>query len=422
MDKKTRSLGAVILLVFLGLGTLVSCDRKARRTDDPLKEKAREKYAEGRRLFLTCDPNNFPQAIQLLDDALAYWTDYPEALATWSEAMSMWYGAMLPEEVFQSAYMRAQRAIRLAPELDMGYRAMADLFRHRRDPATGKFNAEYALTTIESALKINPTSAENLYVKGSILLLTDPEQALQVLNQARMANPDLGKIYFNLAAAHQMIVEKIMLRYAKDVKKLMEQKDTITAHYGEAEEMLRTYQRIVPGDLAGYCSLGVVYLHQEKIAEAEDQFQKTVSLNPHPDPAQFRWQYIAYMQLAQIAEHRHQDLGGAKSFLMSALRIMPKELETLRQLIRVCKAMKEPVCAAEYQKQFDAVVEEAKAAQKRAEEEKKTRGAPARGSPALSAGTTLKEKKEAENTSSSRGGGNTLPPVEGAGFSKPSGP
>ena len=104
-----------------------SCTERKGASADPLKEKAQDKYAEGRRLFLTCDPNRYSQAAQLYEDALLYWEDYPEALAAWAETMSSWYGFLIPEPLFQEAYMKAQRAIRLAPELDGGYRAMADL-------------------------------------------------------------------------------------------------------------------------------------------------------------------------------------------------------------------------------------------------------------------------------------------------------
>src|SRR3972149_8591070 len=98
-----------------------SCDKDKKGAEDPLKEKAREKYGEGRRLFLTCDPNKYDESQQLFEDALAYWDDYPEALAAWAEAMSMWYSFLMPEPLFEQAYMRAQRSVRLAAGVEMGY-------------------------------------------------------------------------------------------------------------------------------------------------------------------------------------------------------------------------------------------------------------------------------------------------------------
>ena len=129
-----------------------ACKQRPHSSSDPMIEKAQERYTEGRRLFLTCDPNNYQKAIQYYEDALVYRDDYPEAMAAWAEAVSMWYGYQIPEPLFQDAYMKAQRAIRLQPDLDMGYRAMADLFRHRRNPETGKYDFDYAMEVIERAL------------------------------------------------------------------------------------------------------------------------------------------------------------------------------------------------------------------------------------------------------------------------------
>jgi tetratricopeptide (TPR) repeat protein len=346
---------AVVALALVG----GDCEQRSRVSTDPLKDKAREKYAEGRRLFLTCDPNNYEKAARLFEDALAYWEDYPEALAAWAEVISMWYAFNMPEELFQKGYMKAQRAVRLAPELDMGYRAMADLFRHHRDPDTNQVQTDYAMEVIDMALKINPASAENLYVKGSIQLAADPEAAVQILNQARMLNPDLGKVYFNLGAAHQMMAKKLRAEAAENPDMASELQARMSSLYETAIEDLKTYQKLVPGDLAGYCSRGMIYLQEGKLELAEQMFQQTVSRNLKPDPSQEVWRKTAYGQLARIAENRN-DLEGARLYLEGALAIAPRDIQTLEELVRITKLLKDKKAAEEYAKRLKESIESAR--------------------------------------------------------------
>lgn len=357
---RLRKIVVLVALAALAAGLVGSrCEGdKPGDEADPLKAKAREKYAEGRRLFLTCDPNNYDQAQQLFKDAMAYWDDYPEALAAWSETMSMWYSFMIPEQLFQEAYSQAQRAVRLDPEVDAGYRAMADLYRHHRDPATGEVQTRYALDVIELALKIAPDSAENLYVQGSIYLALDPAKAIEVLSRARAVNPDLGKTYFNLASAYQTAGDKLMLEAMRDPSKLEQNKELISRNYEQAIAALQTYQRLVPGDLAGYCSLGIVYLHDGKTTEALQQFQETVSRNQKGDISQYRWKIMAYDKLAEAAEVKDHDLGSARLYMERALALAPKNAQTLSVLVRLTKALKDEKAAAEYQARLAESVKE----------------------------------------------------------------
>jgi len=352
--KKAISLTGVVAVVLTLLGG--NCEERDRVSTDPLKDKAREKYAEGRRLFLTCDPNNYEKSVRLFEDALAYWEDYPEAMAAWSEVVSMWYGFNMPEELFENGYMKAQRAVRLAPELDMGYRAMADLFRHHRDPDTNKVQSDYAMEVIDMALKINPDSAENLYVKGSIQLAGDPEAAVQILNRARMLNPNLGKVYFNLGAAHQMMANNLKAEADKNPDKASELQPRISSLYETAIEHLKTYQKLVPGDLAGYCSRGMIYLQEGKIEPAELMFKETVSRNLKPDPSQEVWRKAGYGQLARIAESRN-DLDGARLYQEKALAITPRDVKTLEELVRITTLLKDEEAAAEYAKRLKESIE-----------------------------------------------------------------
>ncbi len=323
----------LIFSLFAGLAGAKCGDKDKSPAKDPLKEKALEHYAEGRRLFLSCDPNVYAKAKDEFDMSLSFWEDNPEALAARAETISMWYGFMLPEEAFQAAYMDAQRAVRLDPDLDMGYRAMADLFRHHRDPETGEFDVEYALSVIERAMGKNPDSAENLYVKGSIYLSRDPAAAIEILQKAVSLNPNLGKSYFNLASARQMLADRMKLELANDPEKLEEARQAIDAHYAEAERLLGSYVRIVPGDLAGYCSSGIVKQRLGKTDEAETMFQETVKINRSPDKSQDVWRILAYLQLASIAETRDSDLEAARLYLDGAYKLAPMNRETLLRLI-----------------------------------------------------------------------------------------
>jgi len=161
------------LLVFGLMVILVSaCKQGVETASHPLQEQAKEHYFKARRLFLTCNPDNYIKAIEEYKLALDYWDEYPEALAGLAEAISMWRGYSISEEEFGKA------ALRLNPDLADGYRAMADLFRHRRD-------YERALRLIETAIALDPDNAENLYVKGSALLAINPQEAARVLIEAQ---------------------------------------------------------------------------------------------------------------------------------------------------------------------------------------------------------------------------------------------
>ena len=271
------------LLVFGLMVILVSaCKQGVETASHPLQEQAKEHYFKARRLFLTCNPDNYIKAIEEYKLALDYWDEYPEALAGLAEAISMWRGYSISEEEFGKAYQYAQRALRLNPDLADGYRAMADLFRHRRD-------YERALRLIETAIALDPDNAENLYVKGSALLAINPQEAARVLIEAQKLNPELPKIYFNLASAAQKLGE-----------------------YDRALSLLEKYQKMVPSELSAYCSMGMVLL-SKRIKEEKPEVKKqlldqaiekfkTVSAlaNIKEKPWQTSWVLLSYKTLANI--------------------------------------------------------------------------------------------------------------------------
>jgi len=350
---KYRIILALILVAIFSGAACQGCKNTSADTEDPLKKMARQRYAEGRRLFLTCDPNNFPAALKAYEDALSSWDDYPEALASWAETVSMWYGFRMSQEIFEQAYVRAQRAIRLAPDNDMGYRAMADLFRHYHDPETGKLANDEAMKSIERALSINPNSAENLYVKGSIMLASDPEGAIKVFEQALRLNRDLAKIYFNLASAYQMVGDKVVYGPKDpDPAKQAEREKAADANYLKAIKLLGIYQHMVPDDLGGYTSLATIYLHQKNYVEAEKALQQAVSQNLTPDPSQTQWRGQAYVYLAQIADQYHHDLKLSRTYLERALNANPYDPQIYQQLIRIAEIQKDSAGASQYEQQY----------------------------------------------------------------------
>ncbi len=264
---------------------------------DPLQEKAQEHYLKGRRLFLTCDPNNYPLAIEEFQQALAYWDEYPEALAAFAETYSMWRGFSLTEQQFGEAYRNAQRALRLNPELAAGYRAIADLYRHRLE-------IDRAQRQIETAIQLEPDNAENYYVLGSTLLSTDPEQALKALIKAASLNPDLPKTYYNLAAAYHLL---------NDLE--------------NAEKAMLHYQKIVPNDPSGNTELGLIYRDMGRIEDAVKQFQQAVTQPYSARPWERQWLHRSYLQLAEIYFEHYKDYGKALDFLLKAEEVIPNNLE-----------------------------------------------------------------------------------------------
>jgi len=332
-------------------------DRKPLQ-EDPLKAKAREKYLEARRLFLTCDPNNYEKALGLYEEAMAFREDYPEALAGWAETVSMWFGYQITEDLYQTAYMKAQRAIRLDPDLDMGYRAMADLWRHQKDPETGKLVTEEALDLIEKAIERNPLSAENLYVKASILMNNDPEHALEVFRRAKAVNPNLGKIYFNMAATYQQMGDsKIAAAFSSKEEQEREKLEKQAAqYYDKSIELLKTYNELVPRDAAGYCSRAIAHMRKGEPEAAKELFQTTVSRAKSGDPSQIKWTILSYVHLAQIAEGEN-DLENARDILEKGLRYAPQNMDLISGLTRLSELMGDQEAADRYRKRAKDILE-----------------------------------------------------------------
>jgi tetratricopeptide (TPR) repeat protein len=285
-----------VLPAALAVGLLGSCSKSGEPKLDPLQEKAQEHYLSGRRLFLTCNPHNYPLAAREFEQALALWDEYPEAQAALAETYSMWRGFYLTDEDYKQAEKFAQRSIRLNPKLSAGYRALADLLRHRKD-------SEGALSQIDTAIQLDPRDAENYYVKGSILISTKLPEARDNLMQAMKLNPDLAKTYFNLGTVLQQL---------KD--------------YERAEKTLLDYQKMVPDDVAGYTSLGMLYYEMGRLDNAKAQFEKVITKSGQ-DPQEQVWQYKAYLTLGEIAAKNKDQYDQALSYFDQAIKIFDESAD-----------------------------------------------------------------------------------------------
>ena len=306
--RKISLLGIGLEILIMLLIPFWGCKKGVETASEPLKKQAEEHYQKARRLFLTCDPDKYPDAMKEYQLALTYWDEYPEALAGLAEAISMWRGFSISEQEFGQAYQLAQRSLRLNPKLAEGYRAMADLFRHRKEN-------ERALRMINKALEFKPSDAENLYVKGSVLLDSNPEEAFAVLAQAKRLNPDLPKTYFNLASACHKL-----------------------GQFDEAIHLLDIYQKSVPSDVAGYCSLAMVYLNKSNAEKSEttkkelldtaiNNLKLTIAKSDVKNkPWQASWTLLSLKMLANInlGQANYQE---ALDYLKKAEEIYPEDPE-----------------------------------------------------------------------------------------------
>jgi len=324
MTKKCIGLALAFVLTVL---FACSCSESEKsQTLDPIKEKAREHYLAGRRLFLSNNPLNFPQAAAEFQRALEFWQDYPEANAALAETLSMAKGFRITDEEFGLAYTYAQRAIRLDPELSMGYRAMADLFRHKHEN-------QKALQQINKAIQLDPGSAENYYVKGSILLAGDPESAKQNLEKALKLNPHLVKAYFNIAVANQQLGD-----------------------LDAAEKAIAIYQEKVPQDIGGYCSQGIIYRKKGQPDKALQQFEQVITKDVKTDKnlwaLQDHWIHLAYLVMGEIYLHEKQNPQKAVTYLEKALEMAPGSMETLNELVLAHNELGNKQKAEEYTKKI----------------------------------------------------------------------
>lgn len=298
----------VIILILAVILAGPACNKGVDSASEPIKAQAEDHYTKARRLFLTCDPDRYPEAIKEYQLALNLWDEYPEALAGLAEAISMWRGFNISEKEFGDAYQYAQRALRLNPELSAGYRAMADLSRHRKD-------YERALRQIDMAVRLEPQNAENLYVKGSSLLTVNPQESLKILLSAQKANPELAKTYFNLAsAAHKL------------------------GRFDEAISYLNKYQEMVPSDISAYCSIAMIKLakrgqeksepaRQQLSNEAAELFKLAIAKgDPQKKPWQIPWLLLAYKTLGSMYLEQNKNQEAIDNFL-KAEKIFPADAE-----------------------------------------------------------------------------------------------
>jgi len=306
----------VLCMGLVAMALSPGCKKGVESAAGPIKEQAEEHYTKARRLFLACDPDNYGQSIKEYQLALNLWDEYPEALAGLAEAISMWRGFMISEQEFGDAYQYAQRALRLNPELPAGYRAMADLSRHRKD-------YERSLRQVEMAIRIEPESAENLYVKGSALLESDPQKAYEVLFKAKKLNPELAKTYFNLASACQKL-----------------------GRLQEAIGYLEKYRQMVPSDISGLCAMGMNKLgmvglekSEPKDRQLKDEAASSFKLaiakgDPTAKPWQAPWLLISYKALARM-DFEAKNYKDALEKLNKAMDIFADDPE-LQYLLAMC--------------------------------------------------------------------------------------
>jgi tetratricopeptide (TPR) repeat protein len=298
----------MVLAVIMALSLSFGCKQGMDTASDPIKKQAESHYTKARRLFLSCDPDKYTEAIKEYQLALDLWDEYPEALAGLAEAISMWRGFSIGEEEFGEAYKYAQRAIRLSPELSAGYRAMADLCRHK-----GEY--ERALRLADMALKYEPKNAENLYVKGSAFLTMNPEQAYRLLLEAKNLNPELPKIYLNLGAACQKL-----------------------GKYDDAIKYLETYQQMVPPDISAYCYIALNKMAKREketlpevkkrmLEEAENLFKLAIAKSDREKkPWQSSYVLLAYKSLARLSVDQ-SNYPAAIDYLKKAEAIYEEDVE-----------------------------------------------------------------------------------------------
>jgi tetratricopeptide (TPR) repeat protein len=324
--KKMRKL---LLVALAALLIMPACKKGVEGASEPIKKQAEDHYSKARRLFLTCDPDKYPEAIKEYQLALNLWDEYPEALAGLAEGISMFRGFNISEKEIGEAYQYAQRALRLNPELVAGYRAMADLSRHRKD-------YERALRQIDMAVRIEPNNAENLYVKGSILLTINPKESYQVLVSAVKANPDLAKTYFNLASAAQKL-----------------------GNFDEAIADLTKYQELVPSDISALCSIGMIKLgkreketdeakKQQLGNEAVELFKMTVAkADPGKKPWQVPWVMLSYVTMGKMALE-HKDNQTAIDNFKKAENVFAPDAELQYMMAMTYKSMGDKKSAKEH--------------------------------------------------------------------------
>ena len=252
--------------------------------------KAKQHFDNGRKAYLKFTADDYKEAVNYYEKALAEDSNFAPAYAGLSEAYALIgfefeKSGQPVENYYSRALLNAQKSLEKDSTLGMAHRAMAQSCLNANPKKFGQFIYD----EINRALELDSTDAESYYLMWLHTDNTDPES--RWIKRSLDFNDRFFQSHYSLG-----------LLYAK-------QKNFVQA--------IRHYERCVainPKNYRAYFSLGNVYSQQKKYDLAIPEYETTIKLNAKNTEAYF------YLGLAYYYQDRNKD---AKKYLENYLEKAP---------------------------------------------------------------------------------------------------
>jgi tetratricopeptide (TPR) repeat protein len=201
-------------------------------------------------------------------------------------------------------------------------------------------DAQAALLEADAALDKNANDFRALLIKSDILAnLQDVEGLRAVLQAMQETYPDSAEGYFRMGRLYRAEnkPELALAQYEKALELTSGRSEVLmlsevidfelnTGRVDAAESRLKAIVGNDPGHRIANNLLGLVYLGQERFADAATAFENQLAINPNSA--------VVYAQLS-TARASQNNLGGAAAALEEGLKAIPNDLSLLMMLAQI---------------------------------------------------------------------------------------
>ena len=228
---------------------------------------------------------DFTRATFLFDQALAFAPDDPVLKLEYAEACRA-------ADELHKAKSLAQQAVDADPKNAAAHRVLGRILSQMNENEAG-------MQQLEIAVAIQPDFTNGYALASAYLKMKDEDSAAKIFAEMQASFGDKPGIHleFGSAYANAGYPEKAIPEF----KKAIAENDTLPgAHYAlgaaymlglgvpayaEAATEFEKELKISPNDYNSHLELGVIYLSQNKLPEAEKELTRAASLDPqNPDP------------------------------------------------------------------------------------------------------------------------------------------
>lgn len=228
---------------------------------------------------------DFTRATFLFDQALAFAPDDPVLKLEYAEACRA-------ADELHKAKSLAQQAVDADPKNAAAHRVLGRILSQMNENEAG-------MQQLEIAVAIQPDFTNGYALASAYLKMKDEDSAAKIFAEMQASFGDKPGIHleFGSAYANAGYPEKAIPEF----KKALAENDTLPgAHYAlgaaymlglgvpayaEAATEFEKELKISPNDYNSHLELGVIYLSQNKLPEAEKELTRAASLDPqNPDP------------------------------------------------------------------------------------------------------------------------------------------